>query len=186
MARFDSVKALVFDVFGTVVDWREGIARDAAPVLASLGRQDIDPRGFADAWRKRYQPAMEECRSGRRAWTRLDVLHRENLDGVLQDHGIDPAQEVGVELGSLECPPFQRNLRGLRLSDARVLGEEGKVGVDAAIMLDIVVEHVIAPLIVPEEHLRRPIATGELVVHVKSAQLQPDHAGKGLEPIRIG
>ncbi|MFC7474245.1 haloacid dehalogenase type II [Dankookia sp. GCM10030260] len=92
MTRFDTVKALVFDVFGTVVDWREGIARDAAPVLAQLGRRDIDPRAFADAWRKRYQPAMEECRSGRRAWTRLDVLHRENLDGVLQDHGIDPAQ----------------------------------------------------------------------------------------------
>ena len=92
MSRFDTVRALVFDVFGTVVDWREGIARDAAPVLAQLGRRDIDPRAFADAWRKRYQPAMEECRSGRRAWTRLDVLHRENLDGVLQDHGIDPAQ----------------------------------------------------------------------------------------------
>jgi len=92
VSGFDSVKALVFDVFGTVVDWREGIARDAAPVLAQLGRRDIDPRAFADAWRKRYQPAMEECRSGRRAWTRLDVLHREHLDGVLQDHGIDPAQ----------------------------------------------------------------------------------------------
>jgi 2-haloacid dehalogenase len=88
---FDGVKALVFDVFGTVVDWREGVARDAAPVLAQLGRRDIDPRAFADAWRARYQPAMEECRAGRRAWTRLDVLHRENLDGVLSDHGIDPA-----------------------------------------------------------------------------------------------
>lgn len=90
MTRFDSVKALVFDVFGTVVDWREGVARDAAPVLAGLGRQDIEPRAFADAWRRRYQPAMEQCRSGRRPFTRLDVLHRENLDGVLQDHGIDP------------------------------------------------------------------------------------------------
>ena len=101
MTRFDDVRALVFDVFGTVVDWREGIARDAAPVLASLGRQDIDPRAFADAWRKRYQPAMEECRSGRRAWTRLDVLHRENLDGVLQDHGIDPARLGDAALDDL-------------------------------------------------------------------------------------
>jgi len=92
MSRFDGVKALVFDVFGTVVDWREGVARDVAPVLAALDRRDIDPRAFADAWRRRYQPAMEECRSGRRAWTRLDVLHRENLELVLGDHGIDPAK----------------------------------------------------------------------------------------------
>ena len=73
---FEQVKALVFDVFGTVVDWREGIAREAGPFLAQLGRGDIDAHGFADAWRARYQPAMEECRTGRRPFTRLDVLHR--------------------------------------------------------------------------------------------------------------
>jgi 2-haloacid dehalogenase len=91
MAMFDGVKALVFDVFGTVVNWREGVARDAAPFLAKHGRPDIDPHGFADAWRKRYQPGMEECRSGRRPFTRLDVLHRENLEAVLRDNGMDPA-----------------------------------------------------------------------------------------------
>jgi len=87
----ERVKALVFDVFGTVVDWREGIARDAAAFLARHGRGDIDPRAFADAWRRRYQPAMEECRAGRRPFTRLDVLHRENLELVLRDHGMDSA-----------------------------------------------------------------------------------------------
>ena len=91
---FEHVKALVFDVFGTVVDWREGIAREAGPFLARLGRQDLDAHGFADAWRARYQPAMEEIRSGRRGFTRLDVLHRENLEQVLRAHDIDPA-EVG-------------------------------------------------------------------------------------------
>lgn len=91
MAPLDGVKALVFDVFGTVVDWREGIARDAAPFLARHGRSDIDPRAFADAWRKRYQPAMEACRSGRRPFTRLDVLHRENLEDLLREYGMDPA-----------------------------------------------------------------------------------------------
>ena len=84
----DGVKALVFDVFGTVVDWRNGIARDVAASLTLGGRQDIDPHAFADAWRKRYQPAMEEVRSGRRPFTRLDVLHRENLVQVFLDHGI--------------------------------------------------------------------------------------------------
>lgn len=95
------VKALVFDVFGTVVDWREGIARDAAPFLARHGRGEIDPRAFADAWRRRYQPAMEECRSGRRPFTRLDVLHRENLELVLRDHGLDPARIGEAELEDL-------------------------------------------------------------------------------------
>jgi 2-haloacid dehalogenase len=101
MARFDGVKALVFDVFGTVVDWREGIARDAAVFLARHGRGDIDPRGFADAWRRRYQPAMEQVRSGRRPFTRLDVLHRENLEGVLNDHGINAGMISGDELDEL-------------------------------------------------------------------------------------
>lgn len=101
MARFDGVKALVFDVFGTVVDWREGIARDAAVFLARHGRGDIDPRGFADAWRQRYQPAMEQVRSGRRPFTRLDVLHRENLEGVLNDHGINAGMISGDELDDL-------------------------------------------------------------------------------------
>ncbi|MBW8267922.1 haloacid dehalogenase type II [Caldovatus aquaticus] len=97
----EGVRALVFDVFGTVVDWREGIAREAAPFLARHGRADLDPRAFADAWRARYQPAMEECRSGRRPFTRLDVLHRENLEAVLRAHGLDPAGIAEAELDAL-------------------------------------------------------------------------------------
>lgn len=97
----EQVKALVFDVFGTVVDWREGIARDAAPFLARHGATGIDPRAFADAWRRRYQPAMEECRSGRRPFTRLDVLHRENLELVLRDHGLDTTRIGEAELAEM-------------------------------------------------------------------------------------
>ncbi|MBY0329751.1 MAG: haloacid dehalogenase type II [Acetobacteraceae bacterium] len=97
----EQVKALVFDVFGTVVDWREGIARDAAPFLARHGATGIDPRAFADAWRRRYQPAMEECRSGRRPITRLDVLHRENLELVLRDHGLDTTRIGEAELAEM-------------------------------------------------------------------------------------
>ncbi len=81
-------RALVFDVFGTVVDWRSGVARELAGFLSAIGREDLDPFALADAWRRRYQPAMEECRSGRRPFTRLDVLHRENLEAMLADHGI--------------------------------------------------------------------------------------------------
>jgi 2-haloacid dehalogenase len=82
------VKALCFDVFGTVVDWRASIAREAAAAFAGRGIER-DGHAFADAWRARYQPAMEDVRSGRRPWTRLDVLHRENLLAVLDEFGIE-------------------------------------------------------------------------------------------------
>lgn len=85
------IRALAFDVFGTVVDWRTGIAREVAPFLAQQGRNDIDPAVFADEWRGLYQPAMEECRSGRRPYTRLDILNRETLETLLSRHAIDPA-----------------------------------------------------------------------------------------------
>ncbi|TCP72627.1 haloacid dehalogenase type II [Sphingomonas sp. PP-CE-1G-424] len=85
------IKALAFDVFGTVVDWRSGIARDAGPVLAALGRLDIDPHRFADGWRHRYQPALEQVRSGRRPFVILDTLHREALEDLLREYAIDPA-----------------------------------------------------------------------------------------------
>jgi 2-haloacid dehalogenase len=88
MSALPGVRALVFDTFGTVVDWRSGIARDARVFLAQHRRDDIDPLAFADAWRRRYQPAMEAVRSGARPFTRLDVLHRENLDALLAEHGI--------------------------------------------------------------------------------------------------
>jgi 2-haloacid dehalogenase len=77
------VKALCFDVFGTVVDWRGSIARE----FDALGI-DGDGHAFADAWRARYQPAMAEVRSGRRPWVKLDVLHRENLLAVLAEREI--------------------------------------------------------------------------------------------------
>jgi 2-haloacid dehalogenase len=97
----DGVKAFVFDVFGTVVDWRSGVAREAGPFLSRHAHGDVDPGAFADAWRKRYQPALEEVRSGRRPFVRLDVLHRENLTAVLPDFGIDPAAVPAAELDEL-------------------------------------------------------------------------------------
>lgn len=89
-------RALAFDVFGTVVDWRSGIAREAARFFADLGRADVDPALFADAWRALYQPAMEECRSGRRPYTRLDILNRETLELLLVRHGV-ALEAVGEE-----------------------------------------------------------------------------------------
>ena len=94
------VQALVFDVFGTIVDWRSGVARESAAFLTRYA-PGADPAAFADAWRRRYQPAMEETRSGRRPFARLDVLHRENLEAVLPEFGIDPASVSPSELDAL-------------------------------------------------------------------------------------
>jgi 2-haloacid dehalogenase len=75
-------KALFFDVFGTLVDWRTGIAREARCILEPLGHR-LDWLAFADAWRAEYQPAMEEVRAGREPFCKLDVLHRRNLERIL-------------------------------------------------------------------------------------------------------
>lgn len=88
------IAALSFDVFGTVADWRGSIARESAADLAAIGRDDIDPASFADAWRGRYQPAMARVRSGTRPFVVLDVLHREMLEETLADFGITEVDEA--------------------------------------------------------------------------------------------
>ncbi len=82
------VKALLFDVFGTLVDWRTSIAREAEKILSPLGVA-ADWTAFADAWRAQYQPAMEAVRTGRLPFSKLDVLHRRNLDVVLSELGLE-------------------------------------------------------------------------------------------------
>ena len=88
-------RALLFDVFGTCVDWRSSVARELRAVGARLGLGRRDWGALADAWRGLYQPQMETVRRGERPWVNLDVLHREALDRVLDDAGLDavPAGE---------------------------------------------------------------------------------------------
>lgn len=86
-AAADGVKALVYDVFGTCVDWRTGVARDAERILKPLG-YTIEWLAFADAWRALYQPTMEEVRSGRQPYVALDILHRRMLDQIRPRFGL--------------------------------------------------------------------------------------------------
>jgi 2-haloacid dehalogenase len=90
-----SVQALIFDVFGTLVDWRGTLVRELAAYLPEGERAAV-----ADAWRAAYQPAMEEVRSGRRPFVPLDTLHRENLDRVLAErgHDLDAAARIDLTL----------------------------------------------------------------------------------------
>jgi 2-haloacid dehalogenase len=79
--------ALFFDVFGTLVDWRSGIARESAAILAPMGFS-LDWIAFAEAWRNEYQPSMEKIRTGRQPFSTLDVLHRRNLAAIAQRFGL--------------------------------------------------------------------------------------------------
>ena len=88
------VRALLFDVFGTLVDWRSSIAREAEKILGNLG-YSLDWTAFADAWRGEYQTGMEEVRAGRIPFSKLDVLHRHNLERILPRFGLqDLSDEV--------------------------------------------------------------------------------------------
>ncbi|GAB5080350.1 haloacid dehalogenase type II [Arthrobacter sp. AD-310] len=111
------VRAVLFDTFGTVVDWRTGVAREAAAFAAAHGHR-LDAEAFADQWRALYQPAMEAIRSGKRGFTKLDTLHRENLDQALRHFDIDPERLPSGILAELNkswhrLPPWPDSVEGL-------------------------------------------------------------------------
>jgi 2-haloacid dehalogenase len=82
------VKALFFDVFGTLTDWRSGVARDARELLSPLGYA-LDWPVFADAWRALYLPITGEVRNRRRPYAKLDVLERRTLDQIAPRFGLE-------------------------------------------------------------------------------------------------
>ena len=91
-----SVKAFIFDVFGTVVDWRTSIARESRAILEPKGYA-LDWLAFADAWRDEYQPAMEEVRTGKIPFSKLDFLHRRNLERVLPRFKVSGLDEATMQ-----------------------------------------------------------------------------------------
>lgn len=110
------IKAAIFDVFGTVVDWRSGVAGMAARVFAEKAIA-LDPLAFADAWRGEYQPAMERIRSGQRGYVALDDLHLENLDRVLKRFDLSDAFDEGerrtLNTAWEQLPPWPDAAEGL-------------------------------------------------------------------------
>ena len=89
---YGGVKALVFDVFGTVVDWRGSLIREGADWGKVSGKQ-LDWGRFADEWRSGYAPSMDQVRQGRLPWTNLDRLHRNILDNLLEKYQITGLSE---------------------------------------------------------------------------------------------
>jgi len=94
------VKALIFDVFGTVVDWRTSITRQGREFGKANGLK-ADWEAFADAWRSKYRPYMDKVRSGELPWTNLDGLHRMALEDVLGEfeiHGLSEETKAEFNL----------------------------------------------------------------------------------------
>ena len=114
-----AVKALFFDVFGTLVNWRSSIASEAEALLKPKGLT-LDYPVFADAWRGEYQGAMEEVRAGRIAFCKLDVLHRRNLELTLKRFGVadlseDDKRKLNVAWHRLDAwPDVTRGLARLK------------------------------------------------------------------------
>ena len=96
MTDLSTVKALVFDVFGTVVDWRNSIIAEGEALGRSKGLS-LDWATFADDWRGGYQPSMARVRSGDLPWTNIDALHRMTLDGLLKKYQVFGLTEAEID-----------------------------------------------------------------------------------------
>ncbi|MDP6552904.1 MAG: haloacid dehalogenase type II [Arenicellales bacterium] len=111
-----SLRAVLFDVFGTVVDWRSSIAREVQAALIHHS-VSVDSIAFADRWRALYQPAMSRVRSGEIDFIPLDDLHRQNLDQVLEEFSVDCLSEpekVDLNLAWHRLDPWPDTVAGLR------------------------------------------------------------------------
>ena len=89
-------KALLFDVFGTVVDWRSSIIAEGE-AFGAARELDIDWAAFADGWRAKYQPAMQKVREGNTGWVKLDDLHQANLLELLDEFSISGLSEAEID-----------------------------------------------------------------------------------------
>ena len=119
------LRALVFDTFGTVVDWRGSLIAELTDWGTARG-VNADWPALVDQWRAAYQPSMSRVRSGERAWTKLDVLHRETLDRLVSEFGIEGLSEADrqhINTGWHRLKPWPDSIPGLtRLKANYIIG----------------------------------------------------------------
>lgn len=113
----EKVKVLLFDTFGTVVDWRGSVARMGERRAGAKGIEGVDWEAFARAWRAGYRPGMAPVISGERPWTTIDVIHRERLDEILETFGVadkfDEAERADFNLAWHRLDPWPDSIPGL-------------------------------------------------------------------------
>lgn len=118
------VKALVFDVFGTVVDWRTSLI-DELSQWATANRIDADWTGLVDAWREAYVPSMNEVRNNpAKGFIKLDVLHRQSLDNLIERFGIKGLSEADrdhINRGWHRLKPWPDSVSGLMRLKAKYI-----------------------------------------------------------------
>jgi len=118
------IKALTFDVFGTVVDWRSSVIREGQKLGQAKGLT-IDWTAFADEWRAGYAPAMNQVRQGELPWTRLDELHRMTLDRLLAKYGVanhlDETEKAHLNRVWHRLDPWADSIEGLLLLKQRFI-----------------------------------------------------------------
>ncbi len=114
------MKALCFDIFGTVVDWRSSIIDEGQQLGHRLGLRTDWP-AFADAWRAGYQPAMQQVRCGELPWTDIDGLHRRILDRLLAERGLVLAEADAAHFNRVwhRLRPWPDSVAGLLRLKAR-------------------------------------------------------------------
>ena len=122
----DNIKALLFDTFGTVVDWRGSVARMSERAVATRGGT-LDGDAFARAWRAGYRPGMAPVIAGERPWTPIDVIHRERLEVILDEFGIadlfDEPARADLNLAWHRLDPWPDSVPGLlRLRRNYIIG----------------------------------------------------------------
>lgn len=114
--KIKRVKALTFDVFGTVVDWRTSLIAETKEYARRTGF-DIDWVSLVDQWRADYFPQMERVTRGELPWTKLDVLHRMTLDRLLHEFGVTGVDEETLDWmnrGWHRLKPWPDVLAGLK------------------------------------------------------------------------
>lgn len=121
----ENVKVILFDTFGTIVDWRGSITRMGERLAAEKGITGADWEAFARAWRAGYHPGMAKIKSGERPWTTIDVIHRERLEEILPEFGLGEAfsddEKADINLMWHRLDPWPDSVPGLRRLSANFL-----------------------------------------------------------------
>lgn len=117
-----NITTVIFDVYGTVVDWRAGVIAEAQALGERKGIEGVDWAAFTDAWKDAYRPAMDEVNAGKRPWTTNDVLQRQRLDAIVEEfaiQGLSEADKDGLNRAWHRLPPWPDAVGGLVRIKAR-------------------------------------------------------------------
>ena len=118
------IKAVLFDTFGTIVDWRSSIARESTVFANAHEIVNFDGDGFARTWRAGYRPGMAKVTTGKRPWVSIDVIHRERLDEILPQFGLsmlDEAERYQLNRAWHRLTPWPDSVAGLQRIKSKYL-----------------------------------------------------------------